>query len=290
MGLLARKVVVVTGAGRGIGREAAIAAAAAGAAVVVADYGVSTDGTEPSSALADEVAAEIRAAGGKAVGLGDSVVEMDGAKRIVGTAVEQFGTVDGIVCSAGLFRPGPFLHMSEEDWDSVIATHLRGHFNMFQAGARAMVEQDIAGSLVAMGSGYLSGTGSLANYRAAKAGVLALTMTVAIDLTEYGIRANCLAPAANTRMTETFGMRVLGEAADVAPMTTFLLSDLATEINGQIFSVAGGRIAGWADPFEDHVVRKEGRWTPEEISREIAALVHRHPTDGVGINAGAPIN
>lgn len=290
MTLLEEKVVVVTGAGRGIGREVAIAAAAEGAAVVVADYGVAMDGGEPSSTVAGAVAAEIQAAGGRAIGVGDTVVTVAGAERMVRTAVEQFGRIDGVVCSAGVLRPSAFLEMSEDDWDTVIATHVRGHFTVFQAAARAMVEQGTAGSLVAVGSGYLSGTPMIANYRTAKAGVLALTMTAAMELAEHSIRANCFAPAANTRMTESFGVQVQGDAGDVAPMAVYLLSDLSKDVNGQIFSVAGGRIAGWSDPFEDRIVRKQGRWTAEELSREIPALVHEHPLDGAGVLLGPPIN
>jgi len=290
MGLLDGKVVVVTGSGRGVGRAIAIEAGAQGAAVVVADYGVSIDGGDPSSDLADEVAAEIRQAGGQAVALGETVVEMSGAKRIIDTALEQFGRLDGVVCSAGLMRPNTFLEMSEDDFDSVVATHLRGHFTVLQAAALAMVERNIAGSLVAMGSGYLSGTAFLANYRAAKAGVLALALTAAIDLAASGIRVNCMAPAANTRMTEAFGVKVHGEAADVAPMATFLLSDLSREVTGQIFSIAGGRISAWSDPFEDYTATKDGRWTAEEISREIPSLVRVHPSDGAGFLASAPIS
>ena len=290
MGLLDGKVVVVTGAGRGLGRSIAIEAGVQGAAVVVADYGVSVDGGDPSSTVADEVAAEITQAGGSAVAVGETVVEMAGAKRIIDTALERFGRLDGVVCSAGLMRPGHFLELSEEDWDNVVATHLRGHFAVLQTGARAMVERDIAGSMIAMGSGYLSGTGLLANYRAAKAGVLALALTAAIDLADKGIRVNCIAPAANTRMTEAFNVKVHGEAADVAPMATYLLSDLSREVNGQIFSIAGGRISGWADPYQDYTATKEGRWSPEEISREIPNLVRVHPSDGAGVLASTPIN
>jgi NAD(P)-dependent dehydrogenase (short-subunit alcohol dehydrogenase family) len=290
MGLLDDKVVVITGAGRGVGRAIAIESGAQGASVVVADYGVSINGGDPSSTVADEVADEIRQAGGLAVAIGETVVESAGAKRIIDSTLEHFGRLDGVVCSAGLMRPNHFLEMSEEDFDSVVATHLRGHFTVLQAGARAMVERNIAGSLIAMGSGYLSGTGYMANYRAAKAGVLALALTAAIDLAPTGIRVNCIAPAANTRMTESFGVKVHGEAADVAPMATFLLSDLSGDVNGQIFSIAGGRISGWADPFQDYTATKDGRWTAEEISREIPSLVRVHPSDGAGVLASAPIN
>jgi NAD(P)-dependent dehydrogenase (short-subunit alcohol dehydrogenase family) len=290
MNLLEGKAVVVTGAGRGIGRGVAIAAAAEGAAVVVADYGVSVDGGKPSSIPAEEVAEQIREAGGRAVAVSDSVATMAGAERIVATATAEFGGVDGVVCSAGIQRPASFLDMTEDDWDSVIATHLKGHFTVLQAAGRAMARQGRGGSLVAMGSGYLSGTPTLANYRAAKAGVLALTLTAAMDLAGTSVRANCIAPAANTRMTEGHGVQVNGGPEDIAPMAVYLLSDLSKEVNGQIFSASGGRIAGWSDPFEDRIVRKDGHWTAQEISREIPALVHEHPSDGAGVLVTPPIN
>ncbi|MEU3986534.1 SDR family NAD(P)-dependent oxidoreductase, partial [Streptomyces sp. NPDC026672] len=158
MGLLDGRVVVVTGAGRGIGRSVAVAAAGEGAGVVVADYGVAMDGSVPSSSVAEEVAGEIRAQGGDAVAVGDSVTTMEGARRIVQAALSRWGRVDGLVCSAGILRPGSFLDMTEEDWDGVVGTHLKGHFTMMQTAARVMAEQGTGGSLVAMGSGYLSPT------------------------------------------------------------------------------------------------------------------------------------
>jgi NAD(P)-dependent dehydrogenase (short-subunit alcohol dehydrogenase family) len=290
MGLLDGKAIVVTGAGRGIGREVALAAGAAGAQVVVADYGVALDGGEATSELAAEVAAEIASAGGEAVGVGDSVTTKEGAERIVNTTIERFGRIDGALTAAGIQRPGPFLEMSEEDWDGVIATHLRGQFTVLQAAAKAIVAQGGGGSLVAMGSGYLSGAPHLANYRAAKAGVLALAMTAAAELEELGVRVNTLAPAANTRMTDGFGVKVKGEAADVAPLALYLLSDLSKDVTGQIFSIAGGRIAGWSDPFENKVVLKDGRWTVEELAGHVPGLVAKHPSDGEGVLLSAPIN
>jgi NAD(P)-dependent dehydrogenase (short-subunit alcohol dehydrogenase family) len=288
VGLLDGKCIVVTGAGRGIGRSVAIAAAAEGARVVVADYGVALDGGAPSSAAADDVVEAIRQQGGEAVSVADSVTTMAGAERIVETGVSRWGQVDGLVCCAAILRPSSFLDMSEQDWDDVVNTHLRGHFTMMQTAARAMAKQGSGGSLVAFGSGYLSPTPHLANYRAAKAGVVALTKTAAMDLAGTSIRANCVSPAANTRMTEGTGLRIRGEADDIAPLVVYLLSDLSKEVTGQIFSSAGDRIAGWSDPFENHVLRRLGGWTPEALAQEVPALVHEHPADGVGVLEETP--
>jgi NAD(P)-dependent dehydrogenase (short-subunit alcohol dehydrogenase family) len=277
--MLDEKVVVVTGAGRGIGRAIALGAAAAGARVVVADHGLSLDGRDPSSEVAEAVVAEIAALGGAAVGVAGTVTAMTDAERMVEAAVDAWGHVDGAVCCAGILRHRPFLELSEEDFDAVIATHLKGHFTVFKAAFAAMVRQGAGGALVGISSGYVSGDPIRASYRSAKAAVIALTKSVALAGQEYGITANCISPVANTRMTEASGLRFESEPADIAPMAVYLLSDAARDLVGRVFSARGDTIATWREPEEERLIRTTGgRWTPEEIAAQM-----------VWLNGGAPL-
>jgi len=271
---LSGKSIAVTGAGRGIGRAVALACAAEGARVVVNDYGVSMDGMEPTSQVAEEVVAEIKKAGGEAVANANSVAEMDGGASIVKTAIDKFGRIDGVVCVAGILRERMLFNMSENEWDPVIATHLKGTFTVFRAAAAAMREQK-SGALIGFTSGAFAGSVAQANYSAAKGGIVSLVRSAAAGMYRYGVTANCIAPTAKTRMSANVPMEIaeIGEPEDVAPMVVYLLSDQARHITGQVYSVAGGKIAVWNQPVETRAMYKEGRWSAEEIAAKLPSTV-----------------
>ncbi|MEU1076888.1 MULTISPECIES: SDR family oxidoreductase [unclassified Streptomyces] len=267
---LAGKVVAVTGAGRGIGRAVALAAAAQGARVVVNDYGVSIDGASPSSEIADAVVKEIEAAGGEAVAVADDISTMEGGRRIVDTALTRWGRVDGVVCVAGILRERMLFNMTEEEWDPVVATHLKGTFTVFRAASAVMRRQG-TGTLIGFTSGNHQGSVAQANYSAAKGGVISLVRSAALGLHKYGVTANAVAPVARTRMSANVPMELteIGEPEDVAAFVVYLLSDRAREagVTGQVYTVAGPKIAVWAQPRELRAgYVAGGGWTPERIA------------------------
>lgn len=273
------KVVAVTGAGRGIGRAVALACAAEGAKVVVNDYGVGVDGSAPTSEVADEVVKEIEAAGGEAVAVADDIATMAGGERVVRTAVEAFGQLDGVVCVAGILRERMLFNMSEEEWDPVLATHLKGTFTVFRA-ASALMRKQGGGSLIGFTSGNHQGSVSQANYSAAKGGIISLVRSAALGLHKYGVTANAVAPVARTRMSANVPMELkeIGEPEDVAALVVYLLSDAAREITGQVYTVAGPKIAVWAQPRELRAMYAEtGSWTPERIADFLPGTVGVDP-------------
>lgn len=268
------KAIAVTGAGRGIGRAVALACAEAGASVVVNDYGVSMDGNEPTSEVANQVVEEIRKAGGKAVANAQSVATMDGGGSIVQAAIDSFGRIDGVVCVAGILRERMLFNLTEDDWDPVVATHLKGTFTVFRAAAAAMREQK-SGTLIGFTSGAFAGSVAQANYSAAKGGIVSLVRSAAAGMHRYGVTANCIAPVAKTRMSANVPMEIqgIGDAEDIAPMVVFLLGDKARSITGQVYTVSGGKIAVWNQPVEVRAMFKDGRWTPEEIEQRLPGAV-----------------
>jgi NAD(P)-dependent dehydrogenase (short-subunit alcohol dehydrogenase family) len=272
------KSIAVTGAGRGIGRAVAMACAAEGANVVVADYGVAADGTEPSSAVADEVVKEISDAGGTAVAVADTVATMEGGARIVQTAVDRWGRIDGVVCVAGILRERMLFNMTEEEWDPVVETHLKGTFTVFRH-ASALMRKQQSGTLIGFTSGAFQGSAAQANYSAAKGGIVSLVHSAALGLYKYGVTANCIAPIARTRMSANVPMALaeIGDAEDVAPMVVFLLSDQARHITGQVYTAVGGKIAVWNQPAEVRAMYTAGRWTPEEIATHLDSTVGQEP-------------
>ncbi|WP_052864720.1 SDR family oxidoreductase [Streptomyces niger] len=277
---LTGKVVAVTGAGRGIGRAVALAAAAEGAKVIVNDHGVSVDGSEPSSEVAAGVVKEIEAAGGEAVAVADDVATMDGGQRIVDTALARYGRIDGVVCVAGILRERMLFNMSEAEWDPVLAVHLKGTFTVFRAAAAVMRRQK-AGTLIGFTSGNHQGSVSQANYSAAKGGIISLVRSAALGLHKYGVTANAVAPVARTRMSAGVPMELkeIGEPEDVAALVVYLLSDRAKEerITGQVYTVAGPKIAVWAQPRELRAAYSEGAWTPEKLADLLPGTVGTDP-------------
>lgn len=277
---LAGKVIAVTGAGRGIGRAVALACATEGARVVVNDYGVSVAGEEPSSEIATAVAKEIEALGGEATAVADDVSTMAGGRRIVDTAIARYGRLDGVVCGAGILRERMIFNMTEEEWDPVIATHLKGTFTVFRA-ASAVMRQQRAGTLIGFTSGNHQGSVSQANYASAKGGIISLVRSAALGLHKYGVTANCVAPVARTRMSAGVPteLKEIGEPEDVATLVVYLLSDRAREqgVTGQVYTVAGPKIAVWAQPRELRAAYAEGRWTPERIAEILPETVGTDP-------------
>ena len=272
MGYLDGLTIAVTGAGRGIGRAVAIACAEAGANVVVADYGVSMDGTDPSSEVADEVVAEIVAAGGAAVAVADTVTTMEGGARIVQTAVDTFGGIDGVVCVAGILRERMLFNMGEDEWDPVIETHLKGTFTVFRAAAPIFRNQK-SGTMIGFTSGAFAGSVAQANYSAAKGGIVSLCRSAAVGMYKYGVTANCIAPVARSRMSGQVPMELqMGEPEDVAPMVVWLLGPAAREVTGQVYTVNGGHIAVWDQPHEVRAMDTDGRWTTDEITARFSEV------------------
>jgi NAD(P)-dependent dehydrogenase (short-subunit alcohol dehydrogenase family) len=243
-----------------------MACAAAGANVVVNDYGVSVDGKDPDSDVANAVVAEITASGGTAVAVADSVTTMAGGARIVHAAVDTYGRIDGVVAVAGILRERMLFNMAEDEWDPVIETHIKGTFTVFRAAAPLMREQK-SGTLIGFTSGAFAGSIAQANYSAAKGGIVSLVRSAALGMHKYGVTANCIAPVARSRMSmQVPGGLTMGEPEDVAPMVVFLLGEAARHVTGQVYTVNDGIIAVWNQPAEVRHVQQDGRWTPEEIA------------------------
>ena len=275
MGLLEGKVVAVTGGGRGIGRAVALDAARAGANVVVADYGVAMDGSEPSSEVADAVVAEIEDLGGKAVAVASDVSTMDGGATVVEAAMDMWGRIDGAVCVAGILRERMLFNMSEDEFDDVVRVHLKGTFTVFRAASAIMRKQE-GGSLIGFASGiWALGSVSQANYAAAKGGIVSLVYSAAVGLERYGVRANAIAPVARTRMSANVPTQLAenGDPEDVSPMAVYLLSDAAAGVTGQVYTVVGNRIGVWSQPAEQRSMSTDVRWTAEQIAERLRSGV-----------------
>jgi NAD(P)-dependent dehydrogenase (short-subunit alcohol dehydrogenase family) len=272
------KVIVVTGAGRGIGREIAMLAAAEGGKVVVNDLGGSADGDGSDVGVAQAVANEISKAGGVAVANGDSVAEPQGAERIVKTAIDHFGRIDCVVNNAGILRDRIFHRMSAVDWDAVIKVHLYGAFYMSKAAAPYFKEQEQGCFIHFTSTSGLVGNFGQANYAAAKLGIVGLSKSIALDMARFKVRSNCVSPFAWSRLIGTIPVDTPEQkarveriqntmtASKIAPICVFLASDLAKDVSGQIFAVRKDEIFLMSQSRPLRVAHKDGGWTPQSIA------------------------
>lgn len=284
------RVVIVTGAGRGIGRAHALAFAREGAHVVVNDIGASLDGSGGSGGPAQEVVEEIEALGGKAVASTSDVADWQGAADLVGTALERFGRLDVLVNNAGFLRDRMLVNLGEDEWDAVIRVHLKGHFAPMRHAAEHWRGEAKAGRTpqarvinTSSGAGLLGSVGQ-GNYSAAKAGIAGLTIVAAAEFKRYGITVNAIAPSARTRMTEAaFDMAAPDAGFDenapdnISPLVVWLGSTESAAVTGRMFEVEGGRISvadGWR---HGEVVDKGERWQPAELGPVVARLLKAAP-------------
>ena len=290
--LLQDKVAIITGSGRGIGRGIAMLMAEEGAKVVVVDLGVNVDGSGQDQSLAEGVVSEIREAGGTGVACTESVATMAGGEKIVQTAVDNFGKLDIVVTCAGILRDRMIFNMSEEEWDDVIAVHLKGTFSVVKH-ACILYRQQRSGRVITFTStSGLYGNSGQANYGAAKDGIAGFTRVVARDMGRYGVTTNSISPGAATRMTQTVpdearnlraargiggvsttAPRLRGEGDDIAPFVTWLASEEAAHVNGHVFHVTEGLVSLLNEPEPVKTIHKNGKWTVEELARVFPATI-----------------
>ncbi len=291
MGMLDGKAAIITGAGRGIGREEALLLAAEGASVIVNDVGAARSGEGADRSPAEQTVDDIKSAGGQAEINTDDVSSWAGAEKLVGQAVKSFGKLDILVNNAGILRDKMSFNMEESDWDDVIRVHLKGHFAMSHFAAihwreRSKSGEEVSGRIINTASeAGLFGNAGQANYGAAKAGIAAMTIILARELQRYGVTVNAISPRARTRMTEDlFGEMAKAEEgkfdafspANVAPLVAFLASEQAADVSGQNFIVFGGSIwvvKGWSAAGE---LTRDGAWTPKELADSKSTLFANH--------------
>jgi NAD(P)-dependent dehydrogenase (short-subunit alcohol dehydrogenase family) len=291
MGALDGRVAIITGAGRGIGREHALLFAAEGAKVVVNDLGGALDGSSSEASPAEEVVAEIRAMGGEAVANHENVANWEGGARLIQSALEAFGDLHVLVNNAGILRDRVLVNLSEEDWDAVIHVHLKGHFVPTRHAAAYWREQAKAGKTVKASiintsstSGLIGNVGQ-SNYGAAKAGIAAFTVIIAEELGRYGVRANAIAPAARTRMTESApglsdhvvkpsdaAVFDVWDPANISPLVaTLAMRDC--EATGQVFFVQGGTVRKFRNWTMTETLEKNERWEVAELAQQLPTLL-----------------
>jgi NAD(P)-dependent dehydrogenase (short-subunit alcohol dehydrogenase family) len=302
-GICEGRVVIVTGAARGIGRAHALEFARQGAKLVVNDIGAELDGTGGSPTAVSKVADEIAAGGGQAAVNSDDVADWEGARRLVDTALEAFGRLDVVVNNAGLVRDRMFVSCGEDEWDAVVRVHLKGHFAVSRFAAEHWRERSKAGERIdarivntSSGAG-LQGSVGQAAYSAAKAGIAALTLVQAAELGRYGVTANAIAPSARTRMTEKVFADTMAAPEDpaafdamapenVAPLVVWLGSAQSAHVTGRVFEVEGGKVAV-ADGWQHGAPMDKGaRWDPAELGPVIDDLLAKAPAPAAVYGAG----
>ncbi|HLI43648.1 MAG TPA: SDR family oxidoreductase [Acidimicrobiales bacterium] len=291
MGALEGRVAIITGAGRGIGREHALLFASEGAKVVVNDLGGAVDGSGDDRTPAEQVVDEIKAMGGEAIANADNVADWEGGQRLVNAAIEAFGDLHVLVNNAGILRDRVLVNMTEQEWDAVIHVHLKGHFVPTRWAAAYWREQSKAGKEVKAAvvntsstSGLLGNPGQ-ANYGAAKAGIAAFTIITAQELSRYGIRVNAIAPAARTRMTEsTPGLSDIvqppadagtfdsWDPANISPLVGYLATE-SCPFTGKTFFVQGGKVQYFQPWTLTEEIDKGDRWTIAELAEKVPTIV-----------------
>ncbi|MDB5699180.1 MAG: 3-hydroxyacyl-CoA dehydrogenase [Alphaproteobacteria bacterium] len=286
MGMLDGKVALVTGAGRGVGRGVALALAEAGAAVVVNDLGVSLTGDGGDASPAQQVVDEIVASGGRAIADGNSVASWEGAQAMVAAAIDTFGRIDAVVNNAGNLRDALFHKMSEEDFDAVVAVHLKGSFNVSRAAAPHFKAQ-ASGAYVHMTStSGLIGNFGQANYAAAKLGIVGLSKSIALDMARFNVRSNAVAPFAWTRMIDSIptdtpeqrrrveGLKKLVPER-IAPFIVALVSDQGGHVTGQVFGVRNNEIFLFSQPRPIRSAHAAQGWSPEDVAARVFPMFEK---------------
>ena len=282
MGLLDGRVAVVTGSGRGIGREFALCMASEGASVVINDVGVSLDGRGTEEDPAAQVCKEIEALGGKAVPNYDSVTDFEGASNIIQTAVDAFGAIDILVNNAGIVRDSTLVKMSEQDFDDVVAVHMKGAFNCARHASPLMKERGYGRIINITSSAGLRGNFGQTNYGGAKAALMGMTFIWALELGRYGVTVNAVAPAGATRMTAAlFERSGTGPPPEQdpslnAPLVAFLASEQAAHVNGQILGRSDFAFTVFQHPKQVAFMWRDGGWTPELVAQHFDTVLGQH--------------